>query len=69
MASDVWVVAGAPLAGGTGWRIWYSWAEGEPASPPADPRPMFQCVDEQQRLWFLTRSGHILWFSARTLMR
>jgi hypothetical protein len=38
MAGGVWVVAGAPLVGGTGWRIWYSWPDGEPASEPANPQ-------------------------------
>lgn len=38
MVSDVWVVAGAPRADGSGWRIWYSWPDGAPASEPAEPQ-------------------------------
>jgi hypothetical protein len=28
-ASDVWVACGAPLASGDGWRVWYSWPQGD----------------------------------------
>lgn len=29
----IWVVPGAPLATGKGWRIWYSWASPRPFRP------------------------------------
>jgi hypothetical protein len=32
ISASAWVVPGAPLAGGEGWRIWYSWPE--PNGPP-----------------------------------
>jgi signal transduction histidine kinase/ligand-binding sensor domain-containing protein len=32
-------------------------------SPPAATLPFFQCADAQERLWFLTRDGHILRFA------
>ena len=31
-----WVTAGAPLASGDGWRVWYSWPAG--AFTPRTPR-------------------------------
>lgn len=33
---DVWVIAGAPLETGDGWRVWYSWPQGD--FTPAPPR-------------------------------
>jgi len=32
--------------------------------PPVGSRPIFQCADGENRLWFLTRDGHILRFAA-----
>jgi hypothetical protein len=36
MASGVWVTCGAPLETGDGWRVWYSWPDGD--FTPAKPR-------------------------------
>jgi hypothetical protein len=33
LVDDVWVAAGAPLDGGAGWRVWYSWRGGGPFAP------------------------------------
>ena len=33
------------------------------SAPPDDSRPMFQCADAQNQLWFLTRDGHVLQFA------
>ena len=33
-------------------------------TPPPGSRPIFQCADHENRLWFLTRDGHILRFAA-----
>jgi hypothetical protein len=33
--AEVWVTAGAPLKDGTGWTVWYSWADGDSAAPAA----------------------------------
>lgn len=30
--------------------------------PPPESRPIFQCADGENRLWFLTRNGHVLQF-------
>ncbi len=36
MASALWVTAGAPLQTGDGWRVWYSWPQGD--FTPGTPR-------------------------------
>jgi hypothetical protein len=48
-ASGVWVTCGAPLQSGDGWRVWYSWPDGDftPArptvrTPAGEPRPVTQ---------------------------
>ena len=37
--------------------------------PPADARPIFQCADHQNRLWFLTRESHVLQFAGGEFKR
>ncbi len=32
-------------------------------TPPADSRPIFQCVDSRGKLWFIAHNGHILQYS------
>ena len=39
-------------------------AEWKIVTPPPGSRPIFQCADHENRLWFLTRDGHILRFAA-----
>jgi signal transduction histidine kinase/ligand-binding sensor domain-containing protein len=34
------------------------------SSPPPGSRPIFQCIDRDGRLWFLTRDGRILQFAS-----
>jgi PhoD-like phosphatase len=29
MSDELWITAGAPLEGGRGWRVWYSWPRGD----------------------------------------
>ena len=44
-----------PASAGTNWLT---------VPPPPNSRPVFQCADREGRLWFLTRDGHILQFTA-----
>lgn len=37
MADELWVVPGAPLPAGDGWRVWFSWPERRGDFRPADP--------------------------------
>jgi hypothetical protein len=68
MGRDVWVTAGAPLQSGKGWRIWYSWRDGQfqPATPEvrgaagagvgqltADWRPLAQVKGSRRRMGVL----------------
>ncbi len=38
------------------------------AAPPPGSRPIFQCIDGEGRLWFLSRDGHILQFVANSFV-
>ena len=49
-----------PAAQAAAWQV---------ASPPADSRPIFQCADGENRLWFLTRDGHVLQFAGGEFKR
>jgi signal transduction histidine kinase/ligand-binding sensor domain-containing protein len=41
-----------------------TWPDGKwVVTPPPDVRPIFQCADDEGRLWFLTRDSHILQFA------